>query len=33
VVHVAGAFVGVVRVLEVEVEVAGLDGVEGYPLL
>ncbi len=29
VVHVAGAGVGVVRVLEVEVEVAGLDGVDG----
>ena len=29
VVHVAGAGVGVVRVLEVEVEVAGLDVVDG----
>ena len=29
VVHVAGAGVGVVRVLEVEVEVAGLDLVDG----
>lgn len=29
VVHVAGAGVGVVRVLEIEVEVAGLDGVDG----
>ena len=29
VVHVAGAFVGIVRVLEVEVEVSCLDGVDG----